>query len=114
MNIVVSISSARDLKNVNWRHGSLRVTYIDSGPKRSTENNASNGVNPVWDEKFAIALPSTSDPETAVLYIDILQPNTAGTKPLATVCRSSITILTCCIENRADASVQRKSSVCPW
>jgi C2 domain len=86
MNILVSVSSATALKNVNWRHGSLQpyaVVWIDSSEKYSTETDLNNGVNPIWDEKFTITLPSTSDPESAILFIDILHANPdSGTKPL--------------------------------
>ncbi|KAJ4820259.1 Calcium-dependent lipid-binding (CaLB domain) family protein [Rhynchospora pubera] len=85
MDLVVSLISGNDLKNVNWRHGIVQayaIVWIDSSRKFSTKVDLENGVNPDWYEKLSIAVPSTSDPKTATLYIDIVHANTPGTKPL--------------------------------
>lgn len=79
-------NSAYDLKNVNWEYGELQpyaVTWIDSGKKRSTKIDATNGVNPVWNELITIPLPPTSHVESAILFTDIVHAKSAaGMKPL--------------------------------
>jgi C2 domain len=75
MQLKLYLNSACELKNVNWRYGNLQpyaVAWIDSGGKCSTKIDVNNGENPVWNEMFTIPLPSTSHPETAILYIDIV------------------------------------------
>ncbi|XP_078148219.1 uncharacterized protein LOC144543717 isoform X13 [Carex rostrata] len=86
MQVQVIINSACGLKNVNWRYDMLHpyaVVWIDTSRKCSTKVDMHNGMNPVWGEKFTIALPPTSFMETAILCIDIIHANApAGTKPL--------------------------------
>jgi C2 domain len=71
---------------VNWRNGDLKpyaILWIDSGPKCTSNVDVENDEDPIWDEKMPIALPPTSHPDTAVLYIDIVHANASpGTKPL--------------------------------
>ncbi|EER98534.1 hypothetical protein BDA96_02G144400 [Sorghum bicolor] len=84
--VEVTVGSARDLKNVNWRNGDLKpyaVVWIDSGAKTSTRVDLDNGENPAWDEKLLVPLPPTSRLDDAVLYIDVVHANAAeGVKPL--------------------------------
>lgn len=84
--VEVTVGSARDLKNVNWRHGDLKpyaVVWIDSGAKCSTRVDLDNGENPTWDEKLLVPLPPSSRLDDAVLYIDVVHANAAeGVKPL--------------------------------
>ncbi|KAF5803011.1 putative C2 domain-containing protein [Helianthus annuus] len=54
----ITISSARNLKNISWRHGSLNpyaVVWVD--PKKQTHNNVDEvgDESPVWDEKLTIS-----------------------------------------------------------
>uniref|UniRef100_A0A0D9XH34 C2 domain-containing protein n=1 Tax=Leersia perrieri TaxID=77586 RepID=A0A0D9XH34_9ORYZ len=84
--VEVTVSSARDLKNVNWRNGDLKpyaVLWIDSGAKCSTRVDIDNGENPTWDDKLTVPLPPTSRLDDAVLYLDVVHANAAdGVKPL--------------------------------
>lgn len=84
--VELTVGSAKDLKNVNWRNGDLKpyaVLWIDGGAKCSTRVDLDNGENPAWDEKVVVPLPPTSRIQDAVLYIDVVHANAAeGTKPL--------------------------------
>ncbi|KAF0898437.1 hypothetical protein E2562_007273 [Oryza meyeriana var. granulata] len=84
--VEVTVSSARDLKNVNWRHGDLKpyaVLWIDDGAKCSTRVDLDNGENPTWDDKVTVPLPPSTRLDDAVLYIDVVHANAAeGVKPL--------------------------------
>ncbi|XP_040383636.1 protein SRC2 homolog [Oryza brachyantha] len=84
--VEVTVASARDLKNVNWRHGDLKpyaVLWIDSGAKCSTRVDLDNGESPTWDDKVTVPLPPSSRLDDAVLYVDVVHANAAeGVKPL--------------------------------
>lgn len=84
--VEVTVGSARDLKNVNWRNGDLKpyaVVWIDSGSKCSTRVDLDNGESPAWDEKLLVPLPPSSRLDDAVLYVDVVHANAAqGVKPL--------------------------------
>ncbi|KAL0913592.1 hypothetical protein M5K25_017063 [Dendrobium thyrsiflorum] len=84
--IEVTIRSARDLKNVNWRKGDLRpyaVVWIDSSAKSSTKVDIDHDTDPVWDEKLVIPLPPNISLRDATLHIDIVHANAdEGIKPL--------------------------------
>ncbi|XP_051201669.1 uncharacterized protein [Lolium perenne] len=85
--VEVTVSSARDLKNVNWRNGDLKpyaVLWVDDGAKCSTRVDLDHGESPEWDEKVAVPLPHSSTRlEDAVLHLDVVHANAAeGTKPL--------------------------------
>ncbi|KAH0455990.1 hypothetical protein IEQ34_013897 [Dendrobium chrysotoxum] len=84
--IDVTIRSARDLKNVNWRKGDLRpyaVVWIDSSAKSSTKVDIDHDTDPVWDEKLIIPLPPNISLRDATLHIDIVHANAdEGIKPL--------------------------------
>ncbi|ONK63769.1 uncharacterized protein A4U43_C07F18740 [Asparagus officinalis] len=75
--VEVTITSARDLKNVNWRYGDLKpyaVVWADKAAKCSTKVDVEGDVNPVWDEKLRIPLPGDRRIEDSTLYIDIVRP----------------------------------------
>ncbi|CAN6166137.1 unnamed protein product [Urochloa humidicola] len=84
--VEVTVGSARDLKNVNWRNGDLKpyaVAWIDSGAKCSTRVDLDNGEDPTWDEKLLLPLPPTSRLDDAVLHVDVVHANAPeGVKPL--------------------------------
>ncbi|KAF7078067.1 hypothetical protein CFC21_082549 [Triticum aestivum] len=85
--VEVTVGSARDLKNVNWRNGDLQpyaVLWVDDGPKCSSRVDVDNGESPEWDEKLTVPLPpSAARLEDAVLHIDVVHAGAAeGTKPL--------------------------------
>lgn len=83
--VEVKIQSARDLKNVNWRHGNLKpyaVVWVDPKNKASTKVDAEGDTSPYWDETLVI--PFSSPIEDATLYIDVVHVIDADeeTKPL--------------------------------
>ncbi|XP_043690158.1 protein SRC2-like [Telopea speciosissima] len=84
MEVKVTISSARDLKNINWRHGPLKpyaVVWVDPKAKFSTPVDNEGDTCPNWNETLVIPLIVPID--EATLYIDIVQANAAeDTKPL--------------------------------
>jgi hypothetical protein len=84
--VEVTVGSARDLKNVNWRNGDLKpyaVLWIDGGAKTSTRVDLDDGEHPTWDEKVLVPLPPDSRLDDAVLYIDVVHANAGeGVKPL--------------------------------
>ncbi|KAK9147462.1 hypothetical protein Scep_006219 [Stephania cephalantha] len=71
----VTICSATNLKNINWRHGSLKpyaVLWTDPCPnsKYSTRVDEDGDTCPVWDE--TIVLPLRAPIEDSILRIDIV------------------------------------------
>jgi len=84
--VEITIASAKNLKNVNWRNGELKpyaVVWIDDGPKCSTKVDVDNDDDPIWDEKLIVPLPPSSRLEEAKLHIDVVHANPAeGVKPL--------------------------------
>ncbi|XP_073130255.1 uncharacterized protein [Henckelia pumila] len=82
--VEVTITSAKDLKNVNWRHGKLKpyaVVWVDSKNKRSSRVDDEGDTSPYWDQKLTI--PFDSPIEESTLYIDIVHADASeGTKPL--------------------------------
>ncbi|CAH9097648.1 unnamed protein product [Cuscuta europaea] len=70
---VISIVSAKHLKNVNWRNGDLSPYvsfWIDAGRRFSTKSDDSGSTRPVWNERFVV--PLTLPPEESVLTLEIL------------------------------------------
>ncbi|KAL2550447.1 Calcium-dependent lipid-binding (CaLB domain) family protein [Forsythia ovata] len=82
--VEVTITSAKDLKNVNWRHGKLKpyaVVWVDPKAKCSTRVDEEGDTCPYWDAKLVI--PFNSPVEESTLHVDIVHANAAeGTKPL--------------------------------
>lgn len=80
------VSSAKDLKNVNWRHGPLRpyaVVWVDPAAKFSTKVDEEGDTFPCWNETLRIPIPSQI--EDAALYLDIVHFKSEkedGTKPI--------------------------------
>ncbi|KAF8654023.1 hypothetical protein HU200_062166 [Digitaria exilis] len=73
--VEVTVGSASNLKNVNWRNGELQpyaVLWVDDGPKCSTR--VDSGDDPVWDDKVVVPIPPSSAArlEDAVLYLDVV------------------------------------------
>ncbi|CAK7337334.1 unnamed protein product [Dovyalis caffra] len=83
--VEVTICSAKDLKNVNWRYGLLRpyaVVWVDSNSKCSTRVDEEGDTSPLWDQTLVIPLPS-GPIEDRTLYIDIVHAGCEeDTKPL--------------------------------
>nr|XP_043621870.1 protein SRC2 [Erigeron canadensis] len=80
----VTISAAKNLKNINWRHGPLKpyvVVWVDPKHKYSTHVDEEGDESPTWDEKLVI--PLVESIEDSTLYIDVVHANAAeDVKPL--------------------------------
>ncbi|KAL6211864.1 hypothetical protein ACLB2K_017087 [Fragaria x ananassa] len=71
--VEVTISSAKDLKNVNWRNGELKpyaVVWVDPNNKCSTHVDEYGEDSPTWDETLSI--PLRSPVEDSTLFVDII------------------------------------------
>ncbi|KAK4786937.1 hypothetical protein SAY86_010770 [Trapa natans] len=84
--VEVIVSSAKDLKNVNWRHGPIRpyvVLWVDPNSKCSTRAEEEGDTSPYWDETLLITVPTGQRLEDAVLSIDVVHAGSEeDTKPL--------------------------------
>ncbi|XP_044507003.1 uncharacterized protein LOC123226540 [Mangifera indica] len=72
--VEVTISSAQDLKNVNWRYGPNRpyaVVWVDPNEKRSCKVDEDGDTCPHWGDILTIPLPGPVDSETT-LFVDIV------------------------------------------
>ncbi|XP_027154035.1 uncharacterized protein LOC113753953 [Coffea eugenioides] len=82
--VEVAITSAKDLKNVNWRHGPLKpyaVVWVDPKAKCSTRVDDEGDTSPYWEETLVI--PFDSPIEDSTLHIDVVHAKAAeDTKPL--------------------------------
>ncbi|KAH6804571.1 hypothetical protein C2S51_032818 [Perilla frutescens var. frutescens] len=82
--VEVTITSAKDLKNVNWRHGKLKpyaVVWVDPNTKTTTYVDDAGDTSPYWDQKLII--PFNTPIEQSTLHIDIVHAQAAeDTKPL--------------------------------
>ncbi|KAF5731175.1 hypothetical protein HS088_TW19G00780 [Tripterygium wilfordii] len=75
----LSITSANDLKNINWRYGPLRpyaVVWVDPEKRRSSRVDEEGDMNPYWEEKLLIPLPP-GPIEAHTLHVDVVH---AGAK----------------------------------
>ncbi|KAF7843065.1 protein SRC2-like protein [Senna tora] len=81
----LKIASAKNLKNVNWRHGPNRpyaVVWVDPKNKCSTRVDESGDTEAFWDETLLIPLPP-GPIEDFTLYIDVVHAGSEeDTKPL--------------------------------
>ncbi|KAG0524060.1 hypothetical protein BDA96_07G177200 [Sorghum bicolor] len=80
--VEVTVGSASNLKNVNWRNGDLRpyaVLWVDDGPKCSTRVDPDNGEDPVWDDRVVVPVPPASAARLgdAVLHVDVVHAASA-------------------------------------
>ncbi|KAL5567948.1 hypothetical protein UlMin_024523 [Ulmus minor] len=78
--VEVKLSSARDLKNVNWRNGLLRpyaVVWVDPNNKSSSRVDEDGDTNPTWDQTLIIPLLEPINDDTT-LHVDIVH---AGSEP---------------------------------
>lgn len=82
--VEVTITSAKDLKNINWRHGSLKpyaVVWVDSNSKSSTFIDQEGDTCPLWNHTLVI--PFNSPVNDSIFHVDIVHANAAAdTKPL--------------------------------
>lgn len=71
----VTIISAKDLKNVNWRYGPNKpyaVVWVDPYKKVSTQVDQEGDTSPHWNETLIVPLPGGYVDEDATLFIDIV------------------------------------------
>lgn len=82
--VEVTLSSAKDLKNVNWRHGPIKpyaVMWVDPDRKISSRVDEEGDTSPQWNQTLVIPLDRPI--EDATLHIDIVHAYaTEDTKPL--------------------------------
>lgn len=109
--VEVTIASARDLKNVNWRHGSLTpyaVVWVDPNAKFSTPVDPAGDTSPVWNHRLLI--PFTTPVDESTLHIDIVHAAEDDTKPLVGSARLPLRDLVDDVGfgTRADRSLQLK------
>ncbi|XP_077240261.1 calcium-dependent lipid-binding (CaLB domain) family protein [Tasmannia lanceolata] len=85
LELQITIHSAKDLKNVNWRYGDLRpyaVVWVDPKAKCSTRVDDDGDTCPVWDETLTIPLRDRRI-DDSILFIDIVHANAdENVKPL--------------------------------
>ncbi|KAK8657218.1 hypothetical protein V6N13_035470 [Hibiscus sabdariffa] len=83
--VEVTLSSAKDLKNVNWRHGPIKpyaVVWVDPSYKCSTRADEEGDTNPTWDETLTVPLRAPIDDDTT-LFVDVVHAGSEeDTKPL--------------------------------
>ncbi|XVF09914.1 hypothetical protein REPUB_Repub07fG0138300 [Reevesia pubescens] len=83
--IEVTLSSAKDLKNVNWRHGPIRpyvVVWVDPKNKCSTKVDEEGDTWPTWDETLRIPLPAPIDDDTTLFFDVVHAGSEEVNKPL--------------------------------
>lgn len=81
--VEVKLSSANNLKNVNWRNGPNRpyaVVWVDPTQKRFTTVDQSGDTQASWDDKLLIPLSPQATVDESNLFIDVLH---AATEPEA-------------------------------
>ncbi|KAL2920724.1 Protein SRC2 [Bienertia sinuspersici] len=82
--VEVTLSSAKDLKNVNWRHGPNKpyvVMWVDPDRKIPSRVDDEGDTSPHWDQTLVVPLDRPI--EDATLHIDIVHAYPEeGTKPL--------------------------------
>ncbi|CAA7023389.1 unnamed protein product [Microthlaspi erraticum] len=83
--VEVRISSAKEIKNVNWRNGPNKpyaVVWVDPKYKSSTRVDEDGDTCPSWNETFVIPLPPDNNDDNK-LYVDIVHAGREeNTKPL--------------------------------
>ncbi|KAH9602583.1 hypothetical protein KSS87_017646 [Heliosperma pusillum] len=82
--VEVTITSAKDLKNVNWRNGPITpyaVVWVDPDQKVSTRIDEEGDTCPRWDQTLIIPLHCPI--QDATLHIDVVHAHAEpDTKPL--------------------------------
>ncbi|KAL0884555.1 hypothetical protein Bca101_008536 [Brassica carinata] len=76
LDLIVTVVSAKHLKNVNWRNGDLKpyvVLYLDPDHRLSTRSDES--TKPVWNER--ITLPLARSVHESVLTIEIFHSDSS-------------------------------------
>ncbi|TYJ07070.1 hypothetical protein E1A91_A12G278800v1 [Gossypium mustelinum] len=83
--IEVTLTTATNLKNVNWRYGPIRpyvVVWVDPNYKFSTKVDEEGDTSPTWNETLVLPLSAPIDDDTT-LFIDVVHAGSEeDTKPL--------------------------------
>ncbi|GAB2288418.1 hypothetical protein Dimus_022751 [Dionaea muscipula] len=72
LDLEITIVSAKNLKNVNWRNGDLKpyvIFWIDPDRRQATKSDDSGTTRPVWNERFF--LPITVPLPDAALSLEV-------------------------------------------
>ncbi|CAL0317645.1 unnamed protein product [Lupinus luteus] len=84
LDLDLTIVSAKHLKNVNWKNGSLKpyvVFWVDPDRRLATKSDDSGSTKPVWNERFTLPLPHPLN--DIFLNLEIFHSNSSDTaKPL--------------------------------
>lgn len=84
--VELTLTSAKDLKNVNWRNGHTRpyaVVWVEPQKKCSTKVDEEGDTSPFWGETLVVPIPPGQPIEDTTLYIDVVHAGSdEGTKPL--------------------------------
>lgn len=87
--VELTLSSAKDLKNVNWRYGPIKpyaVIWVDPTRKVSSRVDEDGDTSPQWDQTLVIPLDRPIEDST--LHIDVVHAYAAeDTKPLIGSCK---------------------------
>ncbi|KFK43060.1 hypothetical protein AALP_AA1G073200 [Arabis alpina] len=76
LDVIVTVVSAKNLKNVNWRNGDLKpyvVLYLD--PENRLTTRFDDSTKPVWNER--ITLPITRSVHESVLNVEVFHSNSS-------------------------------------
>ncbi|GMG98310.1 hypothetical protein Nepgr_000150 [Nepenthes gracilis] len=91
LDLVITIVSAKHLKNVNWRNGDLEpyaVLWLDPDLRVATEPDSSSSTKPVWNKHFTVPLPVASSIHDSLLTLEIFHSKPYNnTKPLVGTAR---------------------------
>ncbi|XP_021765059.1 protein SRC2-like [Chenopodium quinoa] len=81
----ITLSSAKDLKNINWRYGPIRpyvVVWVDPGHKVTSRVDDEGDTSPEWNQSLIV--PLVRPIEDATLFLDVVHYSSPDedTKPL--------------------------------
>ncbi|KAL2333335.1 hypothetical protein Fmac_014548 [Flemingia macrophylla] len=85
----LTIVSAKQLKNVNWKNGDLKayvVFWVDPERRLATKSDESGSTSPVWNERFTLPLPLPLHDSSLTLEIFHSKPSDTP-KPLVATLR---------------------------
>ncbi|KAI8006585.1 hypothetical protein LOK49_LG07G00902 [Camellia lanceoleosa] len=92
LDLVLTIVSAKNLKNVNWRNGDLKpyaIFWVDSDRRLATKSDDSGSTRPVWNEHFV--LPLSLPFHDSILTLEIFHSKPSETpKPLVASLRLAL------------------------
>lgn len=91
LDLEVTVVSAKNLKNVNWRSGDLKpyvVAYLDPDRRAATKPDDTGSTRPVWNERLVLTVPLSSPETLLFLTIEVFHSKPSETpKPLVGTAR---------------------------